>query len=67
MNTQVGDFISFNEMPDNYEWGLEGKVLGLAGDGSLVVQVIGTSETLYFHDLYGSWDSTGRWKVEHGE
>lgn len=64
MNLEVGDLVSFDELPDELPWGVEGKVVFVSSCGYVLVHVPGHEQCLGFSDLYGSWDSLGNFKVD---
>lgn len=63
LQAHVGDFVSFDEHPDDFPFGAEGKVVSISS-GCVLVSIPGCGELLVFCDLYGPWDSLGNFKVD---
>lgn len=72
MNIEVGDMIPFDETPDGYPFGAEGKVVYInERTGTVFVLVYDSYDPLHesgtllrFSDAWGSWDYHDRFKVE---
>lgn len=64
MNLEIGDLISFNELPNNLPFGIEAKIVNILEDGTYIAHLVGTDQILLFSDLYGSWDSKSQVKVD---